>query len=94
MRAAFIPTLRNLLAAKLLCDAFNLKPTNFKDFTARISSLPSYASALIPLKKDGTPNAYPLFLGGPKCRQIQDGATETDPEGVHEGRQGPGFLFS
>lgn len=62
MRAAFIPTLRNLLAAKLLCDAFNLKPTNFKDFTSRISALPSYASALIPLKKDGSPNAYPLFL--------------------------------
>lgn len=55
MRAAFIPTLRNLLAARLLCDAFNLKPTNFKEFTARISSLPSYAAALIPLKKTALP---------------------------------------
>lgn len=71
MRAAFIPTLRNLLAAKLLCDEFNLKPTNFKDFTSRISSLPSYASALIPLKKDGTPNAYPLFLAAQNAAKFK-----------------------
>lgn len=71
MRAAFIPTLRNLLAARLLCDAFNLKPTNFKEFTARISSLPSYAAALIPLKKDGTPNAYPLFLAAQNASKFK-----------------------
>ncbi|UQT46088.1 hypothetical protein M5E88_08075 [Akkermansia muciniphila] len=61
MRAAFIPTLRNLLAARLLCDAFNLKPTNFKEFTARISSLPSYAAALIPLKKTVHPMRIRFF---------------------------------
>ena len=71
MRAAFIPTLRNLLAARLLCDAFHLKPTNFKEFTARISSLPSYAAALIPLKKDGTPNAYPLFLAAQNASKFK-----------------------
>lgn len=61
MRAAFIPTLRNLLIAKLLCDSFHLKPSNYKDFSTRLSSLPSYAFSLIPLKKDGTPNAFMLF---------------------------------
>ena len=78
MRAAFIPTLRNLLAARLLCDAFNLKPTNFKEFTARISSLPSYAAALIPLKKAA-------FSGGAECFQIQDGTAEANFERMHEG---------
>lgn len=84
MRAAFIPTLRNLLAARLLCDAFNLKPTNFKEFTARISSLPSYAAALIPLKKTVHPMRI-RFSGGAECFQIQDGTAEANFERMHEG---------
>lgn len=71
MRAAFIPTLRNLLVAKLLCEKFGLKPTNFKEFTAKIAALPSYVSALVPLKKDGTPNAYPLFLAAQNAAKFK-----------------------
>lgn len=71
MRAAFIPTLRNLLTAKLLCETFHLKPTNYKEFTAKISDLPAYASALIPVKKDGTPNAYPLFLAAQNASKFK-----------------------
>ena len=40
-------------------------------YTSRISSLPSYAAALIPLKKDGTPNAYPLFLAAQNASKFK-----------------------
>ncbi len=71
IRTAFIPTLRNLLCASILCDEFKLKPTNYKDFTAKLANLPPFAAALIPLKKDGTPNTYPLFLAAQNAAKFK-----------------------
>ncbi|MDO4411027.1 MAG: DNA polymerase III subunit delta [Akkermansia sp.] len=56
MRATFIPTIRNLLTARMLIEEFGLKV-----LPKQISNLPPSALGLIPLKKDGTPNIYPLF---------------------------------
>ena len=61
MRAAFIPTIRNLVSAKLLCDQYGLRPTNYKEFTSRVNSLPQEIFPMLPLKKDGTPNTWALF---------------------------------
>ena len=71
MRAAFIPTLRNLLAARLLCDAFNLKPTNFKEFHG-----PHLLPALLCRGADSpekrrTSNAYPLFLAAQNASKFK-----------------------
>lgn len=67
MRAAVIPTVRNRLAAKILLENYHLEPTHYRDFEAKVRSLPDEARCLVPLKKDGTPNAYPFFLAAQKC---------------------------
>lgn len=70
IRAAIIPTLRNLLSAKILCDKLHLKVLNYREFGAQLENLPSYAKGLVPLKKDGTPNIYPLFLAAQKVKRF------------------------
>lgn len=70
IRAAIIPTLRNLLSAKILCDQLHLKVLNYREFGAQLEKLPAYAKGLIPLKKDGTPNIYPLFLAAQKVKRF------------------------
>lgn len=67
MRAAVIPTVRNRLAAKILLENYHLEPTHYRDFEQKVKALPTEARALVPLKKDGTPNAYPFFLAAQKC---------------------------
>ena len=67
MRAAIIPTIRNSLMAKTLMENYQLSPTNYRDFESKVKNLPLEAKSLIPLKKDGTPNTYPLFLAAQKC---------------------------
>lgn len=66
IRAAFIPTLRNMIAAKLICDTFSLNPFIKSDFYRKVESMPDYARQLIPSKKDGTPNYYSVFLSAQK----------------------------
>lgn len=61
MRAAIIPTLRNLYAASILKES-RLPVHNYNAFSSALNSLPSGMRSLVPLKKDGTPNCYPLFL--------------------------------
>lgn len=61
MRAAIIPTIRNLYAASILRES-GLPVHNYNAFASALNSLPSSMRSLVPLKKDGTPNGYPLFL--------------------------------
>lgn len=71
IRAAVIPTLRNLVAAKILSSEYDLNTFNYKSFTSQLESLPGHARGLIPLKKDGTPNVYPLFLASQKSKRFK-----------------------
>lgn len=71
IRAAVIPTLRNLVAAKILSSEFELNTFNYKSFTSQVASLPGHAQGLIPVKKDGTPNVYPLFLAAQKSKRFK-----------------------
>lgn len=67
IRAAIIPTLRNFFIAKLLCERFKLNTRNYNEFAAQCNSLSPEGRSLIPSKKDGSPNTYPLFLAAQKC---------------------------
>ena len=71
MRAAFIPTIRNLLSAKLLCDKYGLRINNYKDFTSKILGLPKEITPMLPLKKDGTPNTWALFSAAQKAKNFK-----------------------
>ncbi len=66
IRAAFIPALRSMIAARIICDTFKLNPGYKTDFYKKLESMPPYAQKLIPLKKDGTPNYYSILLGAQK----------------------------
>ena len=61
--AAIIPTMRNLLATKELCQSNGLRPPQAPfQFGAMINRLPESALAFLPKKKDGSVNAYALGL--------------------------------
>ncbi|MEG1938529.1 MAG: DNA polymerase III subunit delta [Akkermansia sp.] len=70
IRAAIIPTLRNLVSAKILCDHLHLKTLNYREFTRQLEEIPAYAKSIIPLKKDGTLSPYPLFLAAQKVKRF------------------------
>ncbi|MFI3243825.1 MAG: DNA polymerase III subunit delta [Akkermansia sp.] len=67
IRAAIIPTMRSRFCAKLLMSEFSLKADNYRQFEASLASLPKQALKLVPLKKDGSPNAYSLFNAARSC---------------------------
>ncbi len=71
IRAAMIPTLRNLVTAKVLSEELKINSRSFNDFTAKIESLPAAVKPLVPLKKDGTQNPYPLFLATQKASRFK-----------------------
>jgi DNA polymerase-3 subunit delta len=61
--AAIIPTMRNLLATKELCQSHGLRPPQAPfQFGAMISRLPESSLVFLPKKKDGSVNAYALGL--------------------------------
>jgi DNA polymerase III subunit delta len=61
--AAIIPTMRNLLAAKELCDSNRLKPPQAPfQFGPMINRLPESSVSFLPRKKDGSINTYALGL--------------------------------
>lgn len=70
IRAAIIPTLRNMVAAKILSSQCSLNAFSYKEFNRQISVLPPHAIALVPKKKDGSPNTYPLFLASQKVKRF------------------------
>ncbi|HEY2423402.1 MAG TPA: hypothetical protein VGH55_04815, partial [Chthoniobacterales bacterium] len=61
--AAIIPTMRNLLATKELCQSHGLRPPQAPfQFGAMINRLPESSLVFLPKKKDGSVNAYALGL--------------------------------
>ena len=61
--AAIIPTMRNLLAAKELCDSNGLRPPQAPfQFGPMINRLPESSVSFLPRKKDGSINTYALGL--------------------------------
>jgi DNA polymerase III subunit delta len=61
--AAIIPTMRNLLAAKELCDSNGLRPPQAPfQFGPMINRLPESSVSFLPRKKDGSINSYALGL--------------------------------
>ncbi len=71
MRAAFIPTLRNRYCVRLLMESYGVKTGNYRDFESSLRKLPPAAMKLLPLKKDGTPNAYGLFSAARSLGKIK-----------------------
>ncbi len=64
IRAAIIPTVRNLFHARLLLDAAPNIPTgryDYKKFQGAIDRLPPTIHSALPRKKDGNINAWGLF---------------------------------
>lgn len=70
MRAAIVPTVRNRFCARLLMDAFSIKPDNYRSFESALNKLLPMDRKMLPLKKDGTPNAYALFNAARTCGKL------------------------
>lgn len=62
LRAAIIPTIRNLFFAKLAMEEGRLQIHNYKSFQSGLSGLSKSARAALPKKADGTVSAWGLFL--------------------------------
>lgn len=61
--AAIVPKVRTLLLAKDLSARFRVRASgHYRGFQEQLARLPAEAVAHLPKKKDGAPNAYPLFL--------------------------------
>ncbi len=70
MRAAIVPTVRNRFCARLLMDSFGVDASNYRSFEAAIAKLLPMDSKMLPLKKDGSPNAYALFNAARTCGKL------------------------
>lgn len=70
MRAAIVPTVRNRFCARLLMDAFSIKADNYRSFEASVNKLLPQELKMLPLKKDGSPNAYALFNAARTCGKL------------------------
>lgn len=70
MRAAILPTVRNRFCARLLMDSFRIRPDNYRTFEAALNKLLPQDRKMLPLKKDGTPNAYALFNAARTCSKL------------------------
>ena len=71
IRAAIIPTIRSRFCAKLLMDVYGLNANNYRSFEAGLAKLPPQAQKLLPLKKDGKPNASALFNAAKNCARVK-----------------------
>lgn len=70
MRAAILPTVRNRFCARLLMDSFGIKADNYRSFEAALNKLLPQDRKMLPLKKDGSPNAYALFNAARTCGKL------------------------
>ena len=74
MRAAIIPTVRNLFMARVLLDAHPKLPThNGRSFTAALNRLPEGDIAWLPRTKNGSVNAWGLFFAVRKAGGVTTG---------------------
>ena len=70
MRAAILPTVRNRFCARLLMDTFGIKADNYRSFESALNKLLPQDKKMLPLKKDGSPNAYALFNAARTCTKL------------------------
>lgn len=71
MRAAVIPTVRNLLLARILMDSYSHLPMHTGGaFMGALKSLPDGEKAWLPQTKSGTVNAWPLFHAAKSASQF------------------------
>lgn len=70
MRAAIVPTVRNRFCARLLIDSFGVDTSNYRSFESALNKLLPMDRKMLPLKKDGTPNAYALFNAARTCGKL------------------------
>ena len=70
MRAAIVPTVRNRFCARLLMDTYRLTPGNYRAFEGALNSLPEEGRKLLPMKKDGTVNAFGMFNAAKTCGRL------------------------
>ncbi len=68
IRAAFIPLLRSMIVARVICDAFSINLELKSDLYKKLDNIPEYAKKIIPIKKDGTPNYFAISLAAKKIR--------------------------
>jgi DNA polymerase-3 subunit delta len=70
--AAIMPTVQKLLAAALLVHEHGLRvPPSYPAFQSALEQLTEDAREIIPRKKDGTINAYPLYLSAQEARRFK-----------------------
>ncbi len=69
--AAIVPQVRRLLQAKDLVQRFKIRATNYRAFEAAVNRLPKEEIAHLPLKKDGRPNCYPIFLASTEASKFR-----------------------
>jgi len=62
IRASIIPTVRNLFMAKVVAETLKVPTGNYNGFEAALDKLPEVERALLPQKKTGGVNVYPIFL--------------------------------
>lgn len=70
MRAALVPLVRNRFCARLLMDTYHLDASNYRAFESALNRLPEEGLKLLPLKKDGSISAYPIFNAARTCTRL------------------------
>ncbi len=68
---SIVPQVRRLLQAKDLVQRFKIRATNYQSFNRELARLPREEVAHLPMKKDGTPNAYPIFLASLEAKNFR-----------------------
>lgn len=70
LRAAILPTVRNLFYGSVVHTIPGLSTTSYSSFQKALADLPSELAAIFPTKKDGSVNAYPLFNAAQKSQKF------------------------
>ncbi|MBI22683.1 MAG: hypothetical protein CMN05_03700, partial [Roseibacillus sp.] len=83
MRAAIVPTVRNLFMVRVLLDAHpDLPLHNGNSFSGALNRLPDGEKAWLPRTKSGTVNAWGLFFAAKKAGQFTTGEMRQALEAV------------
>lgn len=70
MRAAIVPTVRNRFCARLIMEHCQADLSNYRAFESSLARLSPDVRNILPLKKDGSPNAYVLFNAARTCGKL------------------------
>jgi DNA polymerase-3 subunit delta len=85
IRAAIIPTVRNLFTIRVLLDAYpDLPLRNAQSFTAALNRLPDGEKGWLPRTKSGSVNAWGLFFAARRAGQVTTAEMRHSLEAVLE----------